>query len=219
MIDKSTLSFLTKLKKNNSKVWFEENRTSYETAKKNVESFIEGLLVGASRFEPGLKNLEARKCLFRINRDIRFAKDKSPYKSNFGASLNFKGKNDPGPGYYIHIEPGKSFLAGGIYMPDAPLLHAIRQEIDYDLKGFNSILANKKFKQIFGGLSMGDKLQRPPKGYDISNPALEHLKNKHFIVSHPISDTELQSKTLLKKTIADMETMKPFTDFLKRAIE
>ncbi|MFI5150282.1 MAG: DUF2461 domain-containing protein [Bacteroidia bacterium] len=219
MIEKSTLSFLTKLKKNNSKAWFDANRKTYDAAKDNVTSFIQELLHGGARFEPGLSNLEARKCLFRINRDIRFSKDKSPYKTNFGASLNFAGKSAPGPGYYIHIEPGASFFAGGIYMPEPALLSALRQEIDYDLKGFNAILNSKKFKQTFGGLSMGDALQRPPKGYDINNPAIAYLKNRHFIVSHPVSDTDLQNKNLAKKTIAEMELMKPFLDFLKRATQ
>ncbi|HXC04723.1 MAG TPA: DUF2461 domain-containing protein [Bacteroidia bacterium] len=220
MIDKTTLIFLTKLKKNNSKAWFDANRKTYDAARENVTIFIQGLLSGASRFEPGLSTLEARKCLFRINRDIRFSKDKSPYKTNFGASMNFAGKNAPGPGYYIHLEPGgHSFMAGGIYMAEPALLAAIRQEIDYNLPEFNAILGHKKFKQTFGELSMGDKLQRPPKGYELDNPALEHLKNRHFIVSHPIADKDLQAKNLSKKIIAEMELMKPFLDFLKRAVE
>jgi uncharacterized protein (TIGR02453 family) len=172
MIDKSTLDFLSKLKKNNSREWFEKNRSKYEIARENMEVFITALLNKMVKFEPGLGEMEARKCMFRINRDIRFSHDKSPYKSNFGASMNPGGKKSGGPGYYLHLEPGRSFLAGGIYMPEAPVLAAIRQEIDYDLKGFNAILSKPNFKKAFGGISEEGSLVRPPKGYDESNPAL-----------------------------------------------
>jgi uncharacterized protein (TIGR02453 family) len=217
MIEKSTLDFLNKLRKNNSKEWFDKNRPLYETAKGNVENFVSQVLIRMAPFEPQIGMLVAKKCLFRINRDIRFSKNKSPYKTNFGASMNSGGKKDPGAGYYIHIEPGNSFVGGGIYMPETVMLHAVRQEIDYDLKGFQKILADKKFKKIFGGLETIEKLQRPPKGYEESNPAVDLLKHKHFIVSCMLSDTDLQSKNLVKQTVAAFETMHPFIAFLNRA--
>jgi uncharacterized protein (TIGR02453 family) len=219
MIAKDTLTFLTKLKKNNNRDWFEKNRPQYEAARANMEAVVSKLLVSMAAFEPAIARLEAKKCLFRINRDVRFSKNKSPYKTNFGASINPGGKNAPGPGYYIHVEPGDSFLGGGIYMPDPATLASVRQEIDYDLPGFEKILKDKKFKKIFGGLETVEKLQRPPKGYDESNPALEYLKEKHFIVSHVLSDTDLLSKNLVKKATEAFAAMKPFNLFLARAKE
>ncbi len=217
MIDKNTLVFLSRLKKNNSKEWFDKNRTAYENAKQNTELFVAEVLLGMARFEPAVSTLVAKKCMFRINRDIRFSKNKSPYKTNFGASINPGGKKAPGAGYYFHIEPGNSFIGGGLYMPDPAMLHAVRQEIDYDLKGFKKILEDKKFKKTFGGLETIEKLQRPPKGYDESNPAVEFLKHKHFIVFATLSDKDLVSKTLLRKAVSVFETMHPFIDFLNRA--
>jgi uncharacterized protein (TIGR02453 family) len=217
MIDKSTLDFLSKLKKNNSREWFEKNRSKYEIARENMEVFITALLNKMVKFEPGLGEMEARKCMFRINRDIRFSHDKSPYKSNFGASMNPGGKKSGGPGYYLHLEPGRSFLAGGIYMPEAPVLAAIRQEIDYDLKGFNAILSKPNFKKAFGGISEEGSLVRPPKGYDESNPALAHLKNKHFIVLRNLTDKEVLSSSFLKTAATTFQTMAPFIAFLKKA--
>jgi uncharacterized protein (TIGR02453 family) len=217
MIEKTTLDFLKKLKKNNKKEWFDKNRSSYDVAKENIETYIQDVLVKMAKFEPAVSSLVARKCMFRINRDIRFSNDKSPYKTNFGASINPGGKMSGSPGYYIHLEPGHSFLAGGIYMPEAPILAAVRQEIDYDLKGFNAILNNKNFKKTFGGLSAEGSLVRPPKGYEESNPAIVHLKNKHFIVVQNLPDTVVLSKNLLKTTISTFETMAPFIGFLKRA--
>jgi uncharacterized protein (TIGR02453 family) len=219
MIEKSTFDFLGKLRKNNSKEWFEKNRKAYDTSKGNVEEFISALLVKMAKFDPSVSTLIARKCLFRINRDIRFSADKSPYKTNFGASINPGGKMSGAPGYYIHLEPGKSFLAGGIYMPEPSVLASVRQEIDYDLKGFQAILNTKSFKKIFGGLSDEGSLIRPPKGYDESNPAIAYLKNKHFIVIRYMSDKEVLSSGFLKTAATTLEIMSPFITFLKRVKE
>jgi uncharacterized protein (TIGR02453 family) len=127
-----------------------------------------------------LKDVDASKAIFRINRDVRFSKNKAPYKTNFGASINPGGKKSMIAGYYVHIEPGKSFLAAGTYMPEAPYLSAIRQEIDYNLEEFKKIVGAKDFKKEFTSLSVEDALKTVPKGYDKENPALEFLKLKHF---------------------------------------
>jgi uncharacterized protein (TIGR02453 family) len=219
MIEKSTLDFLSKLKKNNSKEWFDKNRKSYEAAKENVELFLTELIPKLSKIDKGLSALSPKKCMFRINRDIRFSKDKSPYKTNFGASPNPGGKKMEKPGYYIHISPGESFIAGGLYMMDPSLLHAVRQEIDYNLNPFNRILNDKKFKKTFGGLDPIDLLKRPPKGYTEDNPALEHLKHKHYIVSASVNDKTLLSKNFIRQTTDMVQTMQPFMAFLRQAID
>jgi uncharacterized protein (TIGR02453 family) len=219
MIDKSTFDFLAKLKKNNSKEWFDANRKAYDQAKQNMIDCVSLVIQNLARFEPGVSTLEARKCLFRINRDIRFSKDKSPYKTNFGASINPGGKNAGGAGYYLHLEPGKSFLAGGAYMPDPAALQALRQEIDYNFKAFQSILQAPKFKKTFNGLQSVDKLVRTPKGYEDSNPAADILKHKHFIVSQELQDKDVLAKTFIKQTTASFATMQPFIRFLRVALD
>ena len=123
-----------------------------------------------------------------------------------------------GPGYYVHVQPGNSFLAGGIWMPESESLKKIRQEIDYSGKELDAILNEPKFKKTFSGLE-GDRLKTTPKGYDQDHPYIELLKHKSFIVSNPISDVEISSGSFKKKAVEGFKLMKPFHDFLSRAID
>src|SRR6478735_5782376 len=153
------LTFLTKLAKNNDRVWFEKNKPTYLEAKDNYEAFVTMVLDELIKFNPELGGLNPKKLPFRIYRDVRFSKDKSPYKINMGAGFSPNGKLVQEPGYYLHIQPGnKSFFAGGIYMPDGPNLSKIRQEIDYNGEKFEKILKDKKFKKLFKGMDDFDKL-------------------------------------------------------------
>jgi uncharacterized protein (TIGR02453 family) len=220
MLQQSTLHFLKQLNKNNNKPWFDENRKIYEQAKSDFVLFISGLIRTISSFDASLENLEAKKCIFRINRDVRFSKDKSPYKTNFGASLSAGGKKISIAGYYFHCEPGKSFLAGGFYMPEPDQLAKIRQEIDYNYDKWKKIIQDRSFKKFFpDGIEGINILSRPPKGYDESNPAIEFLKMKCFIVSHPLTDKELTDKDLLKKSQQVYKAMWPLINFLNTAID
>jgi uncharacterized protein (TIGR02453 family) len=220
MIQASTLKFLKELKKNNNKPWFEENRKNYESAKSDFYVAVDKLIEGIAKFDAPIGNLKAKDCAFRINRDVRFSKDKSPYKTNMGASIASGGKKINGAGYYFHCEPAQSMAAGGFYMPDAPQLAKIRQEIDYGFDEWKKIVGNKTFKKYFvQGISGMESLARPPKGYDENNPAIEYLKMKGFIVSRQFTDAELQDKNSVKEIIKTFEAMKPLIDFLNRAIE
>jgi uncharacterized protein (TIGR02453 family) len=221
MIQQSTIKFLKGLKKNNNKPWFDKNRNAYEDAKKDFENFIQALIDTHSRNDRDIEELEAKKCIFRINRDVRFSKDKSPYKSNFGASMDRGGKKSGYAGYYFQLEPGKSFLAGGIWMPMPDKLKKIRQEIDYCYDEFNRVVNSKKFKAAFGELYDGKevKLSRVPQGFDKDNPAGEYLKFKSWLVMRDVDDEELASRSLLKKTVDAFMIMQPFISFLNRAIE
>lgn len=221
MLQSSTIQFLQKLKKNNNKEWFEKNRSAYELAKKDFTFFIENVINELQKKDTTLQHLEAKSCIFRINRDVRFSKNKTPYKTNFGASISKGGKKVSEAGYYLHIEPGQSFIGGGFWMPMSEELKKIRQEIDYNLDEFQKIISSKKFVQEFGGLEKSKEylLSRPPKGYDIDNPAIEYLKFKSFIVSAKIEDADLTDKSFLKKVVNSFETMIPFIYFLNRAIE
>ena len=131
MLQPATLTFLKGLKKNNNKPWFDANRKKYEASKADFISFVDNTISAITKFDPAVSSLKAKDCIFRINRDIRFSKDKSPYKSNMGAYINPGGKKINTPGYYFHCEPGQSFAAGGLYIPEPGVLAKIRQEIDY----------------------------------------------------------------------------------------
>lgn len=219
MIQQSTLQFLKNLKKNNNKDWFDTNRDAYESAKTNFREFIDELITGISKFDPSVKNLEAKHCVFRINRDIRFSTDKTPYKRNMGASISPGGKKAVSAGYYFHLEPGASFLAGGMWQPEPPLLNAIRQEIDYNTDEFRKILGAKSFKTYFGSLSDEDKLKAVPKGYDKTHPAIELLKHKSFIVVHDVPDKTILSKDFAKQCGKVFNAIQPLNSFLRRACD
>ena len=219
MLLSSTLKFLKELKKNNNRPWFEEHRQQYETAKEDFLLLTEKLITGISVFDPAIALLKAKECVFRINRDVRFSKDKSPYKNNIAGYFNRNGKKGNGAGYYLHIEPGKSFAAGGMWMPEAKELASIRQEIDYSFDNWKKIIGNTSFKKTFIEGIKGEALVRPPKGYDETNPAIAYLKMKNFVVTKSFTDTEIQSKTFVKDVANTFKAMKPMIDFLNGAID
>lgn len=218
MIRKETIEFLKKLKKNNSKEWFEKNRASYLSAKENYLDFVTEVLNRLKSIDTTLQDIQPKNCVFRINRDVRFSANKDPYKTNFGASFSKGGKKIACAGYYFHLEPGACFIGGGYWMPIADDLHKIRQEIDYNFDEFKKIINEKKFITYFDSLDAKEKLVRPPKGYEKDNPAMEFLKLKNFIVMCSLEDSELLDDRLIKKVIAHFEAMKPLIDFMNRAI-
>ena len=160
MIKKTTLDFLSAIKKNNNREWFEKNKDRYVSAKDDVADMIEAFLKEAVKFEKGFVGLNAKDCVYRIYRDVRFSKDKKPYKTNLGASVNIGGKKAMNAGYYIHVEPGGSFIAGGMWMPPADQLKMIRQEIDYNGKDIRVILKKKDFKSYYGELDQSRRCPR-----------------------------------------------------------
>jgi len=220
MLSNSIPTFLKALSKNNNKAWFDANRQQYENAKSDFRDFISCIINGLGKFDKSLSTLEAKNCIFRINRDVRFSKDKRPYKTNMAGYFNKDGKKGAGAGYYLHIEPGASFIAGGIWMPEPAMLAGIRQEIDYNLKEFNKILGTPAFKKYFPkGLDTNNMLQRPPKGYDTDNPAIQLIKLKSFIVSKPFTDKEMASEHVEKEILNAFRAMKPLVDFVNRSLD
>lgn len=215
----TALKFLKQLAKNNNKEWFDTNRKTYEVAKAEFENILKAIVAKSETFDKELVGMDVRKSMFRINRDIRFSKDKSPYKLNMGATLNPGGKKEMGAGYYIHVQPGKSFLAGGCYMPPPEVLASIRQEIDYNTKEFKSILNAKDFKTYFKELSdEGDKLKTAPKGYAKDHPELSLLQHKHFIVVHYLKDEQLLDKNFPTYAAKVFKAMYPLNLFLRRCM-
>ena len=217
-LQSSTLQFLRTLERNNNREWFNENKNLYLTAQEDVIGFVEGLIESIGSWDEQVAKLDAKKSLFRIYRDTRFSKDPRPYKTNFGASLGI-GKGSERAGYYLHIEPGKSFLAGGIYQPNADLLKKLRSEIVYDAEKFLELIEEDTFRQNFRGLSVENKLKRVPTGFDKEHPMAEYLKLKHFIVSHPIADDVITSKNATQYITKVYESMAPLVNYLNTALD
>ena len=221
MLLPATIKFLKDLKKNNDKSWFDAHRTQYEAAKKNFEQFIQAVIDKHSKQDASIKEQTAKSSMFRINRDVRFSKDKSPYKTNFGASINRGGKKSIYAGYYFHCEPGESFVGGGLWMPMPPETKKIRQEIDYCFDEFKKIVSNKKFQAVYGNLYQGEDvaLTRVPQGFEKDNPAGEYLKLKSWLAMQQLKDSDLTTDGLVKKTVAAFEALQPLLMFLNRALD
>jgi uncharacterized protein (TIGR02453 family) len=221
MLQSATIKFLKDLKKNNNKPWFDANRKQYDTAKKDFELFIQSVIDKHIKKDTTLKDLKAKDCMFRINRDIRFSKDKSPYKTNFGASINRGGKKSLFAGYYFHLEPGESFVGGGIWMPMPPELKKVRQEIDYNLDEFTKIISSKKFKSVYGDLYKGEdaSLVKVPQGFEKDNPAADYLKLKSFLAMKSLKEADLISKDLIKNVTEAFEALQPLLVFINRSLE
>jgi uncharacterized protein (TIGR02453 family) len=221
MLQISTIKFLKDLKKNNNKPWFDANRKRYEEAKKDFENFIQQVIDTLGKKDKTIAGIKAKDCLFRINRDIRFSKDKSPYKTNFGASINKGGKKAfSTAGYYFHLEPGQCFVGGGMYQPEPDVLKKVRQEIDYNFKAFNKIIGAKKFKALYGDLDKSAEftLSRVPKGYESDNPAAKYLKLKSYIAFFQIKDDELFARNLVKNTAEAFSVLQPLLDFINESL-
>ena len=216
-IEKATFDFLKTLQKNNDREWFDKNKSKYETAKKNFEEFVSELIIQCARHNKKLDGLDAKKCIFRIYRDVRFSKNKAPYKNNFGAAINAGGRKGEGFDFYLQIGPGISFMGGGAWQPESDKLKKIRQEIDYNSAGFKRILNDKKFKNFFGDLMQDHKLVNPPKGYDKTHPEIELLKLNSFVAACNFDDKLVLEKDFIKKCVAGYRLLMPFNQFLNTA--
>jgi uncharacterized protein (TIGR02453 family) len=212
------LEFLSALAENNHKDWMDANKKWYLETRETLLEDVALMLKQITELEPALAAFKPKDCIFRQNRDIRFSANKDPYKTNFGIYFAPGGKKSPGPGYYVQIQPGNSFIAGGIWMPEANTLKKIRKEIDYSGAELVQIENEPQFKQLFTKID-GEKLKTSPRDYDSDHPYIEYLKLKSFTVSHPISDKAVDSGVFIQFALDGFRRMKPFNDFLARAIE
>ena len=218
MNTKLILQFLKTLQKNNNREWFHANKGKFEVAKTEFEIITATLIQGISKFDKVLTGVEPKQCIYRIYRDVRFGKDKTPYKTHVGALLADEGRKTSKAFYYIHLEPGgKTIVGGGLYMPQGEVIKKIRQEIDYNSAEFKKIINNKKFKTQFGELQ-GEKLKRAPKGYSPEDPNIELLKLKSYLAVHTFTDKEVTADNFIKDCISMYKTMKPLNDFLNVAV-
>lgn len=220
MIPKDSLQFLKDIKKNNNREWFLANKKRYETYKKEYYALAQEFLNLLTDKDPSLASMEVKDVVFRINRDIRFSKDKSPYKTNMAFWFSPGNKNWNQSGYYVHVEPGASFIAGGFYQPEADDLKKIRKEIAFFYEDLDEILADKNFRSTFTGFDRNENnsLKTVPKGYEKEHPAIEHLKLKSFTASAPIDDKLLSDKDFAKKIAEKLILLKPMNAFLNRAL-
>ena len=219
MISNKTYQFLKELGENNNRAWFQTNKGRYEEARAEFEGFINRLILGIASFDPPIGELEAKRCIFRIYRDTRFSKDKKPYKTNFGAHLvSTDAKPHDRAGYYIHLQPGNSFLAGGAYLPPAPWLKAIRNAIDQKGRELLKILNHPDFKKYFGEME-GEKLKTTPRDYPADHPFIELLRYKSFLAVHKLNDKDTMSENFLKTASNVFKALKPFDDFLNSSVD
>jgi uncharacterized protein (TIGR02453 family) len=217
-MDKIVLNFLKDLDQNNNREWFNENKKYYEQAKNEFEQLVDHLIPEIQKFDPLIGSLTAKQTTFRIYRDIRFSKDKTPYKTYFGSFMAPGGRKSEKAGYYLHISADECFIGGGSHNPTGPNLKNIRNEIYYNFKEFTDIIESSKFKSTFGELS-GDRLTRPPQGFPKDFEGIEMLKFKGYTVFQIVGDKQIVAQDFDKKVLDVFKEMNPFIEFLNRALD
>ena len=219
MLEKS-IAFLQILKDNNYKEWFHENKPMYDVAKKEFEEFVFNYIHEASQIDKTIGSVEPKNCIFRIFRDIRFTNDKTPYKTNFGAYVaHGGGRKSEYAGFYFHLEPGKSLLAGGVWMPQPDILKGIRNEIFHNIEEFNTIISHKDFINYFGEISSEDMLKTAPKNFPKDWPQINLLKYKSYTLAKSLSDDQISKSNLMEEIRKVYSAMLPFNNFINRVIE
>ena len=219
MLAKETLDFLVKLEKNNDRDWFQANKKAFDTAQANLVEFS-GFLIGEiGKFDDAVVGIDPLSCVFRIYRDVRFSKDKSPYKTNLGTYISPGGRKSMQPGYYFHVQPGRSFIAGGRHMPDGPETLKIRNSIAANTDEFLKIVEKKSFREAFGEMR-GDRLKSAPKGFDPDHKAVEYLKLKEFMAFQELPDDKfLTGAEFPKAIVKTLKEMYPLIAFLRKALK
>lgn len=220
MLSNESLQFLEDLKANNNRDWFQDQKKRYEIFKKDYHQLVSDFLDVMKPLDPSLELLEVKNCTFRINRDIRFSKDKSPYKAHLGIWMSAGAKGANRSGYYVHIEKGGSFIAGGFYSPEAEELKKVRKEIAFFYDDLEEILNDKNFKKEFGSLDRTEtnSLKNAPKDYEKDHPAIEHLKLKSYTASQKFDIKEVSQKDFVSKMSKKLIALKPLNDFINRAL-
>jgi uncharacterized protein (TIGR02453 family) len=219
MIQRYTFDFLKDVVENNNREWFQSNKERYETAREDIIEFTAGLLNSLHKIDPGVDDkLEAKKCVMRIYRDIRFSKDKTPYKNHFGVSIPTKGTKAGRAEYYLHISPDNSFIAGGYWMPEADHLKAIRQEIDYNGSDLKKIIDHPEFVKLFGDFRQQDRLKTVPKEYAANNENIDLLKLKSFVAFHQLKKDRLFTKDAINFVASVCAKIYPLNVFLNNAL-
>ena len=216
---KKIFDFLNKLKENNNREWFNDNKSEFEETRDAFIEFLSYLIGEIEAFDKHILGVDPKKSMYRIYRDTRFSKDKTPYKTHFGGYICAGSRASGNPGYYVHIEPGgNSIIGGGLYHPMPDVLAKVRQEIDYNGDALLKILNKASFKKRFD-MYQDDKLKRPPKGYEADNPHIEWLKLKSFLVMESFTDKTVVGKGYAKSVVSGFKEMAPFIEFLREGMD
>ncbi len=210
------LIFLKELSENNNRDWFEANRQRYLALKEQYERWLEGVIDGIAKFDAVTGRPAVKDCVFRIYRDVRFSKDKQPYKTHIGAFIAAGGRKSEKAGFYVHIEPSNSLMGGGIYMPPPENLKKIRNEIYFNGNDFKKILNDPGFRKVFPGL-YDDKISRAPREYDPTVADTELLKYKSYFVERSFTDREVTAAGFAAKVVESCRIILPMNNFLNRA--
>jgi len=211
------LNFLKDLDENNNREWFEQNKNTYLEAKQRFESYVNILIPQIKDIDSSIDVMSAKDCTFRIYKDVRFSKDKNPYKNNMGAYFAHGGKKGGFAGYYLHIEPNNCFVGGGLYMPEPLILNAVRTDIYENIEQFESIINNSEFLKIYPEIK-GEKLKTAPKGFPKDFPKIELLKYKSYTVFKSFSEKEIIADNFFENVLNNFEIQKPFNDFINEPI-
>jgi uncharacterized protein (TIGR02453 family) len=209
------LTFLKKIKKNNDRTWFAEHKGDYEKAFGEMIVFADAVLAELKKHDD-IETPTGKRSLYRIYNDVRFSKDKSPYKLNLGAGFRRATALRRG-GYYLHIQPGSSFVAGGFWGPNTQDLNHIRQQIAADPDPLTNLVKSKPFKKTFGEIR-GEQVKTAPRGYAIDHPAIDLLRLKQFIVKIEFSDEEVLHPNFHKKVADSFHHMRPFLDYMSEIL-
>lgn len=218
MLSKESLQFIDDLTANNNRDWFLDNKKRYEKFKTDYQNLVAEFLAEMKPLDPSLELLEVKNCTFRINRDIRFSKDKTPYKNHLGIWMSSGAKGANRAGYYIHIGKNESFIAGGFYSPEAEDLKKVRKEIAFFYDDLEEIVSEKAFKKIYEKLDTSNSLKNAPKDYEKDHPAIEFLKLKSFTATQKFEYNEATKSDFVKKTVEKLILLKPLNDFINRAL-
>jgi len=214
-INKTTLQFLKTIALNNNRDWFSANKDSYLKAQQNMYDFVDGLILEMKKHDD-IENESGKKSLYRIYKDVRFSKDKSPYNSHFSFSLRRATKLKRG-GYYVNIKPGKSYLACGFFNPNPGDLKRIRQDIELNYQDWNKFLKLKTLKSNFAELD-GDQVLTSPKGFSIEHPAIELLRYKQYIFRHHFTDKEVLSQDFAKEVNRIFKSVRSYFDYMSEVL-
>lgn len=214
------IKFLSELKNNNNREWFADNKNWYDAVRVEFEQLSKELIFEISKFDEDIKHVEAKDCIFRIYRDTRFSKDKTPYKTHFGVFIAAAGgrKSQRG-GYYLHIDPAGSFVAVGVWCPEPNLLKALRQSVFDNIDELNEIRSNPQFSKYFNSFFEEDKLKTVPKGFPKDFFEADLLKLKHYLVEYPISDNILNSTNFIPELAKIVEIAFPLNKFLNYTVD
>ena len=215
---KNIFEFLIDLRFNNNRPWFKESVQRFQSTKTDFEQFIDTVIPKIRKIDNSINDIKAKDCIYRIYRDVRFSKNKEPYKTSYGAFVSKDGKKSHHAGYYIHFEPDASLICCGVYQPNPTLLKAIRTEIYNNPNEYKNILATIKKRNYFTHF-YGDTLKSAPRGFSKNFPDIDLLKNKHFVIAYKIDNEFWFEENLIESIEKVIKAQKKYADFINRIIE